>query len=151
MCQCLLSAPIIFSQRRCLDTLAQENCSFQVVWISYPLSPIGYKKFQLIEFHLINFVVFIMSFPTGLNPVASHLIGQTIPWPVPPGQSTSGLPHVGRGTPVAPLGQMTTRPSDRRGGGSHTSSVPPRYGSGAGSHPPAFARERGRPRSRNRS
>ena len=109
-----------------LDRVAQENCSFQVVWISYPLSPIGYKKVSVVRFSFDQFVVIIMSFPTGLNPVASHLLGTTLPWPVPPGQSTSGLPNVGPGSPIAPVGQMTTRPSDLRGTGSGPSSLPPR-------------------------
>ena len=47
--QCQLLSTLIF------DRVAQEYCSFQVVWISYPSSPIGYKSFQLIEFCLINF------------------------------------------------------------------------------------------------
>ena len=38
--QCQLMGTLMF------DRVAQENCSFQVVWISYPLSPIGYKRFS---------------------------------------------------------------------------------------------------------
>ena len=83
--------------------------------------------------------------------VASHLLGASMPaaWPIPPGQPTASLPQQVPGH-LMTQSLMTTRPSDRRRPGSTATSLPARYGSGAGSLPPAAARAHPRYRSRDR-